>query len=246
VTRLSSLFDVPAQLAMLLSLAVSTAATEPPRSMGEVAAPAAATAPLAEPLEGPFSFGERAWLRALHENGEVAETIGARVFVTSGGRYYLPAPADRPRVMAARGDDDFAARVAYSAAVRNAAAMRTALHRPPTAGDLYIAHIFGASTAIELIEAVGDEPDAALERRFPTLLGSVAAVTTEGKDAVTVAQFYRRLSGALREPPRLVAIGLDVKPRALPVKDAGSAAPETTAMAWHATVEATKSGRQAQ
>ncbi len=101
-------------------------------------------------------FGERAWLRALHENAEVAETIGARVFVTSGGRYYLPTPADRPRVMAARTDDDFAARIAYSAAVRNAAVMRAALHRAPTAGDLYIAHVFGAPTAIELIAAVDE------------------------------------------------------------------------------------------
>ncbi len=141
----------------------------------------------------------------------MAETIGARVFVTSGGRYYLPTPADRPRVMAARADDDFAARIAYSAAVRNAAVMRSALHRAPTAGDLYIAHVFGAPTAIELIAAVDEAPDAALEQRFPTLIGSAAAMATESKDAVTVAQFYRRLSGAVREPPRLVAIGLDVQ-----------------------------------
>ena len=231
---------------MLLSLAVSTAATDPPRSMRQVPAPAAAVAPIAEPLEGSFSFGERSWLRALHENAEVAETIGARVFVTSGGRYYLPAPADRPRVMAARADDDFAERIAYSAAVRNAAVMRAALHRAPAAGDLYIAHLFGASTAIELIETVGEAPEAALERRFPTLLGSAAAMSTEGKDTVTVAQFYRRLSGALREPPRLIAIGLDVKPRALPMKDPGSRAPETTAVAWQARVEVTKAARQAQ
>lgn len=232
---------------MLLSLAVSTAATEPPRNALEVAAPPVATTPLAEPLKGSFSFSERAWLRALHENAEVAETIGARVFVTSGGRYYLPAPADRPRVLAARADDDFAARVAYSAAVRNAAAMRKALHRPPTAGDLYIAHVFGASTAIELIEAVDEAPDAVLEQRLPALRGSAAAIAPGGNHPVTVAQFYRRLSGALREAPRLVAIGLDVKPRALPTKDAVAAEPETTAMAWQASVElATSGGARAQ
>jgi hypothetical protein len=237
VTRLSSLFDVPAQLAMLLSLAVSTAATEPPRNVREVAALVVATTPLVEPLKGSFNFGERAWLRALHENAEVAETIGARVFVTSGGRYYLPAPADRPRVLAARADDDFAARVAYRAAVRNAAAMRTALHRPPTAGDLYIAHIFGASAAVEFIQAVDEAPDAALDQRFPTLIGSAAAIMNESKDTVTVAQFYKRLSGVLREPPRLIAIGLDLKPRGAQRKDAGSAAVDTTEMAWQAKVD---------
>ena len=234
---MSSLFDVPAQLALLLSLAVSTAATEP-SIRREVAAPAAATAPLAEPPEGSFRFGEHAWLRALHENAHVAEAIGARVFVTSGGRYYLPTPADRPRVMAARADDDFAARIAYSAAVRNAAVMRVVLHRAPTAGDLYIAHVFGASTAIELIQAVDEAPDVALEQRFPTLIGSASAMSNESKDAVTVARFYQRLSGALREPPRLVAIGLDLKSRGQQRQDAGSSSPGTTAMAWQAKVEA--------
>lgn len=217
---------------MLLSLAVSTGGTEMPRNGHEVAAPAGVT----EPLEGPFSFGERSWLRALHENAEVAETIGARVFVTSGGRYYLPAPADRPRVMAARTDDDFAARIAYSAAVRNAAVMRSALHRAPTAGDLYIAHVFGAPTAIELIAAVDEAPDAALEQRFPTLIGSA---TTEGKEAVTVGQLYRRLSGAVREPPRLVAIGLDLKSRGQQRHDAANVQPDATAMAWQAKVDKT-------
>jgi hypothetical protein len=243
---LSSLFDVPAQLAMLLSLAVSTAASEPSMSRREVAAPATAAAPLAEPLEGSFSFGEHAWLRVLHENAEVAGTIGARVFVTSGGRYYLPTPADRPRVMAARADGDFAARIAYSAAVRNAAVMRVALHRAPTAGDLYIAHVFGAPAAIELIQTVDETPDVTLEQRFPTLIGSAAAMTNEGKGAVTVAQFYRRLYGALREPPRLVAIGLDLKSRGQQRQDAIRVPPGTTAMAWQAKVEVTKSDQRTQ
>ncbi len=176
----------------------------------------------------------------------MAESIGARVFVTSGGRYYVPTPTDRPRVMAARADDDFAARIAYSAAVRNAVVMRVALHRAPTAGDLYIAHVFGAPAAIELIRAVDTTPDVTLEQRFPTLIGSAAPMANDGKDAVTVAQFYRRLSGALREPPRLVAIGLDLKSRAQQRVDASSVPLGTTAMAWQAKVEATKSDKRTQ
>ena len=182
----------------------------------------------------------------LHENAEVAETIGARVFVTSGGRYYLPTPADRPRVMAARADDDFAARMAYTAAVRNAAVMRAALHRAPTAGDLYIAHVFGAVDGHRAHRSRGRGARCGARTAFPYASGSAAALTTEGQDAVTVAQFYRRLSGALRAPPRLVAIGLDVKPRAPPMKEAGSPAPDTTAMAWQAQVEVAKADKRTQ
>ena len=117
--------------------------------------------------------------------------------------------------------------------------MRSALHRAPTAGDLYIAHVLGAPMAIELIAAVDGAPDAALEQRFPTLIGSTAAMASESKDAVTVAQFYRRLSGAVREPPRLVAIGLDMQSRGQQRKDAASVEPDTTAMAWQAKVDKT-------
>jgi hypothetical protein len=116
----------------------------------------------------------------------------------------------------------------------------------PTAGDLYIAHVFGASAAVELIHAVDEAPDATLEQRFPTLVGSPAATGDEAKVAVTVGQFYRRLSGALREPPRLVAIGLDLKSRTQQRQDAGSIPPGTTEMAWQAKVEVSTSDKRTQ
>ena len=167
---MSSLFDVPAQLAMLLSLAASTAATDSSAVSvaAEHAAPVADVAVVSEPLEGPLRFGERAWLRALHENAKEAETIGARVFVTSGGRYYIPSPNDRDRILAARNDAELGARVARASAERNAARMRAALHRAPTAGDLYIAHVFGVGTAISLLKAAGEAPDTALAKLFPS------------------------------------------------------------------------------
>jgi hypothetical protein len=245
---LSSLFDVPAQLAMLLSLAASTAATEPSAGVAALAAPPADVAIVSEPLEGPLRFGERAWLRALHENAKEAETIGARVFVTSGGRYYMPSPNDRGRILAARTDTEVAARVARAGAERNAARMRAALHRSPTAGDLYIAHVFGAATAISLLKAAGGAPDAALTKRFPELAGSVAELSGDGANApITGGQFYRRLSGALHEPPRLVAIGLRPTVADAPREDLAAERGEgAKTIAWQAQVNVAKADRRAQ
>ncbi len=245
---MSSLFDVPAQLAMLLSLAASTAATEPSAEVAELAAPAADAAIVSEPLEGPLRFGERAWLRALHENPKEAEACGARVFVTSGGRFYIPTPADRSRILAVRNDPLLAARVARAAADRNAVRMRTALHRSPTAGDLYIAHVFGAETAIGLLKAASQAPDAALKAQFPALASNAAELSGDGAKApITVGQFYRRLSGALREPPRLVAIGLRPTVADAPREDLAAEHEEgAKTVAWQAQVNVAKADRRAQ
>ncbi len=175
VTRLSSLFEVPAQLAMLLSLAASTAATDPTAAVAEVAAPAADIITISQPLEGPLRFSDHTWMRALHENGKEADAHGARVFVTSGGRYYVPPPSDRSRVLVMRNDAEFAARIAWATATRNAGRMHAALHRVPMAGDLYIAHVFGAEMAISLLDTAARDPDAAFDKRFPELAGASAA-----------------------------------------------------------------------
>ncbi len=127
---------------MLLSLAASTAATDSSAVSvaAEHAAPVADVAVVSEPLEGPLRFGERAWLRALHENAKEAETIGARVFVTSGGRYYVPSPNDRDRILAARNDAELARsrrprqcraqRRAYACRAAPGTDGRRSLHRP--------------------------------------------------------------------------------------------------------------------
>ena len=241
---MSSLFDVPAQLAMLLSLAASSAAPEPTAAVPGPAVPAD-VAPLSETLEGPLRLGERSWLRALHDNPAEAEAIGGHVFVTSGGRYYVPTAAVRKRILEARADPAVATRVARAAAGHNAARMYAALHRKPTAGDLYIAHVFGPEAAITLLKAAGETPEAELQKRFPALAASAAQTEPALPAPVTVGQFYRRLAGAVSEPPRLVAIGLRQTvleaPGALVEQEEGG-----PSIAWQARVDITKADRRTQ
>ena len=241
---MSSLFDVPAQLAMLLSLAASSAAPEPTAPVLDAVAPADVM-PLSEVLEGPLRLGERSWLRALHENPAEVEAIGGRVFVTSGGRYYVPTAAARNRILEARADPAIATRVARAAAGHNAALMHAALRRKPTAGDLYIAHVFGPDAAISVLKAAGEAPEAELQTRFPTLAASAAETEAALQAPVTVGQFYRRLAGAVTEPPRLVAIGLRPTLAEAPSR---SAEPEAGAKAidWQAEVNVAKADRRTQ
>ena len=229
---------------MLLSLAASSAAPEPTAAVLDTVMPAAVM-PLAEPLDGPLRLGELSWLRTLHENPAEAEAIGGRVFVTSGGRYYVPNIAVRNRILEARADPAIATRVTRAAAGHNAARMYSALHRKPTAGDLYIAHVFGPEAAISLLKAAGETPDADLQTRFPALAASTAQAEPALPAPVTVGQFYRRLAGAVTEPPRLVAIGL--RPTLLETPPAIAEREETApSIDWQAKVDVAKADRRTQ
>ncbi len=225
---MSLLFDIPAQLAMLLSLAASGAVHEPAGTA--MRAPLASPAVVAaEPLGGPMRFGERAWLQALYENAAQSGGYASSVFVTSSGRFYVPTADDRRKILDARNDAPLASRVARAAAERNAACLRGALRRAPSAADLFVAHVLGAASAIAFLKAVDDTPDMPLRAGFPALAASLQDSSADAARPIAVGQFYRQLSGVLRAPPRLVAIGLK------PISDA----PRDDA-AWQAKVEVAK------
>jgi hypothetical protein len=247
VTLLSSLFDVPAQLALVLSLAASTAGHELP------AAPAAeATAPAAiiatpETLEGPLRFGERTWLRALKEAPAEAdaESYALRIFITSGGRFYIPTADERRRILEARHDSALAEALARAFAQSNARRMYAVLGRAPTAGDLYVAHVLGPEAAIALVTAAAGTPDDGVAKTFPELASALPELS--GATSMTVGQFYRRLSGALHEPPRLVAIGLKPTMADAPRPHlADSRGAGTEAIAWQTEVSAANGARPIQ
>lgn len=200
------LFEVPAELAMLLSLATATVGAG--AASGDIYFPQVEPAAIvAEPLEGPMQFGERAWLKALYENPQVSPGYSSRVFVTTGGRFYVPTDSDRLRILAARNDDVLAARLAGAAAERNAVRLDATLGRPPCVTDLYVAHLIGPDAAIDFLKTVSATPAAPLASSFP-VFAEILARIEPGAAELSVGETYRRLAAGLRERPRLIAIGL--------------------------------------
>jgi hypothetical protein len=201
---LSPLLDVPAQLALMLTLAASGpsdgAGTAPPST--DAAAIGSMQLLLnPEPLEGTYRFSEGSWLRALREDLPVNDPLAAysgRIFKTSGGRYYVPDAADRRAILASRADAALAARVAEIFAARNAARLRIALHRPASSGDLYIAHIFGSEAAIAFILQTESHPNDPAAQSAPDLV-PVAPEPATGAPPVTLAQLYNRLTEPMRK-----------------------------------------------
>jgi len=205
VQLLSSLLDVPAQLALVLSLAASTAASDPPRppAASEAASPASQAALVPQPLVGPFRFGAGVWLRALKESppDQDAHDFSGSIFKTSGGRYYVPAATERRRILKARRDGALARRVARAFAQSNARTLGAALHRAPSAGELYIAHVFGPEAAINFIQLAEAKPHDAAAKHVPELARAAPGLLNAHGAPLTLAQVYKQLTDPLRQLP---------------------------------------------
>lgn len=194
---MSSLFDVPAQLVLILTLAASGGGAPPAREFPRPAIVAAAGE------TGPYAFREQVWLEAIESGsgGEALATEQRRVFRTSNGRYYVPSEIERWRVLTLRQKPEAAARVAYGFARRNSERMGARLSRAPAPGELYLAHALGSETALALIEAAAATPDAPLYKRLPELAQRHPELGKGRGRPATVAEAARRLKQAAERRP---------------------------------------------
>jgi hypothetical protein len=257
VKLLSPLLEVPAQLALVLTLAASGlgegAAIAPP---AETAAIGSTQILLTPEFEGPYRFSESSWLRALREDLPASDPLAAysgRIFRTSGGRYYVPDAADRRTILAARANAALAARVAETFAARNAARLRVALRRPLSGGDLYIAHVFGSEAAIAFIRRTEAHPNDPAARSAPDFVPA-APGPEMGAPPLTLAQLYNRMTEPMRNFARgavarealaarareqEAALGLKPTLGESPLVAGVSAA--ASAVAWHTEIDAAAS-----
>jgi hypothetical protein len=253
VKLLSSLLDVPAQLALALTLAASGRGNGIPTSpppLERVAIASTQTLLDPQPLEGPYRFSESSWLRALREDLPAGEgRYSGRIFKTSGGRYYVPVAAERRQILEARANVALAGGAAEAFATDNAARMRVALHRAATGGDLYIAHVFGPEAAIAFIQLADARPNELATKQVSGLAQSAPELIATDGSPLTLAQLYKRLTepvrkyarsagaqAALQARAREQAAALDLKPTIAEATRPGVAPAET--LAWRAEVSA--------
>lgn len=257
---MSSLLEVPAQLALVLTLAASgpgdAAPTgSPPSETAAISATQSLLDP--QPLRGPYRFSESNWLRALRDDlpASVAQAdYSGRIFKTSGGRFYVPATVERRQILDARADAALAAQAAESFAADNAARMRSALHRPATPGDVYIAHVFGPEAAISFIRLAAARPTDPAARQMGALAQAAPELFETNGAPLTLAQLYKRLTEPMRKyarsGPAMAALqaradrhaaALDLKPTIAEASQPGMApaSPRAEALAWRAEVSAT-------
>lgn len=156
---MSFVLDVPVQLLLAFATAVPTIGVEEPQI--EAAYEVSVVRRYNDFGEGAYKFRPQTWLAALksdHANLQVRR-LAKRIFRTSNNYYYVPAREDRRRVLSLRTDRELAKMVATSFAAHNANAMSLALGRNVVLTDLYLAHMMGASAAVQLIEVMRAKPN---------------------------------------------------------------------------------------
>lgn len=194
---MSSLFDVAAQLVLVLSAALSLGDTVDTRT--------GASAVLELPgisSSTPISFNEQVWLEAVMSGsgGHEIRKQSARVFRTSGGRFYVPSEKEHAAIIDLRRDPVRAAEVALAFGAMNARRMREALGRQPATGDLYIAHALGSDTAIALLKAAAERPDRLLRNEFASL-SSRHPELEGGRRPARIGEVVARLKQAAERRP---------------------------------------------
>lgn len=145
---------------------------------------------------GLFQFIEQTWLQTLktagpeHGYGQYAESIER----TASGRYVVTDPAEREAILALRKDPVAASAMAGAFTQSNAAMLAERLGRPPTEGELYIAHFLGPSGAVQLISTAEKNPRANAAELFPQAARANRSIFYRGRNAPqSVSQVYETL-----------------------------------------------------
>jgi hypothetical protein len=161
---------------------------------------------------GLFQFIDQTWLATLKQAGP---SLGygeyAAAIVQSSGHYSVPDPAMRRAIMNLRLDPTANAAMAGALTQANAAQLSAGLGRKPTDGELYMAHVLGASGALKLIGASATTPLAIAANLLPEAAQANRSIFYSGQGtARSASQVYAFLASRqnVALPPSAAALSV--------------------------------------
>ncbi len=156
---------------------------------------------------GLFQFIEQTWLGTLKEHGAEhgLSALADQISQTKGGKYIVADRTLRQEILALRYDPEISAVMAGEFTSDSRAALRGALGRDPTGGELYAAHFLGPAGAAQLIKAA-QNGEASAANIFPDAAHSNHSI------------FYHKGGGA-RSPAEVLAV-LTAKHNNMDIPDA--------------------------
>ncbi|HEU4659562.1 MAG TPA: transglycosylase SLT domain-containing protein [Pseudolabrys sp.] len=147
--------------------------------------------------QGLYQFVDQTWLATMKQAGPSLGfgRYAAAIVQGPDGRYDVPDPDMRTAIMELRANPSASAIMAGAFARSNAAQLQTALGRPPTEAELYIAHFLGSDGAQKLIGMASKNPQAIAADIFPAAAAANRSVFFNGFGrARSVAEVYSELT----------------------------------------------------
>ena len=144
---------------------------------------------------GLFQFLESTWLEVMKQDGgRLGYGNYARAIEQdSDGNYVIRDNALRGEVLSLREDPQVAADLAAAYTRRNGEYLANRFGRPPSPGELYIAHFLGARGAERLFVAGLENPDQAAAPLFRQQAAANPAIFFDGGRPRTIREVYRAL-----------------------------------------------------
>jgi len=119
--------------------------------------------------KGLFQFIDQTWLTTMKQAGPALGygQYADAIVKTASGAYTVPDPGMRRQIMSLRDDPTVNAAMAGAFTQQNAAQLTQKIGRPPSEGELYLAHFLGAGGAGQLINLTSQTPNAPAASVFP-------------------------------------------------------------------------------
>lgn len=165
--------------------------------------------------KGLYQFIDQTWLGTMKLEGA---SIGLGDYAkaitqNSDGRYEVADPASRAAIMKLRSDPETSALMAGAFSRANAFQLIGSVGRPPTEGELYIAHFLGPDGAGRLINAAESRPGASAASMFPAAAAANRSIFYDKSgSARSVGEVYSRLTSKF-DNASTVAVAAATPPR---------------------------------
>jgi hypothetical protein len=148
--------------------------------------------------KGLYQFIEQTWLGTMKQDGAAIGYAHYADAITRSpdGRYEVADPTMRAVIMQLRSDPAASAALAGAFTRNNAEQLRSAIGRPPSDGELYIAHFLGPYGAGKLIGAAMEQPQTNAVTMFPQAAAANRSIFFDrsGRQR-SVADVYANLTG---------------------------------------------------
>lgn len=195
----SSVLDIPLQLALLLQLA----AAQPDGVAGQagIVAPVGLTQSEARR----FGYTHDRWLDVMRLHGGAAgyERFAARIFRTRSGLVYVPVARERLVIAAQQNDPAAVLSLTREAATANAMWLGRELGRAATADELYLAHIAAREEALALVRAGNSDAGQSASQLAPQAALAHPHLFFSGTRARTVGEVQKLVVQELVKAERL-------------------------------------------
>jgi hypothetical protein len=148
--------------------------------------------------KGLYQFIDQTWLATMKQAGPALGlgTYAAAIAQTPDGVYVVPDPAARTAIMRLRSDPTVSAAMAGVYTRSNEAKLTAAIGRPPSEGELYIAHFLGPDGAAKLIATAAGQPQTSAAALFPAAAAANRPIFYDRfGSALGAGAVYRKLTG---------------------------------------------------